>query len=431
MSMAKVKRIEDPESFLRRSVLINNTIKRLQREVREEKMMRHGGYSSKLSCSSFRKSYACSRLSDMHIPDDDSPISSSSLSRHNNYNNSSLSNNNSRKRPLSDDGDDDCDVQAVLSQIYIPPTPCIISSIDEDDCCDSSGSSPSKKAKMNLSSHEDPTSLLVADECSLEVDVDVDVDVVGDSETSDWPTPPEPQSEMIIDSSSVIDSSVANVAIEAAIESMESASSCLSQRSSVAIVGDVDVNVDVDDCEFSLDLPPSPPMSGACSAIGTTGADEEVVVTAEAGSMERQMSSSHESQIVLDHMTSSDAEENNTCTLKLSSSSCCSTPDLLIPSATVTATTDRNCGTTPTNHATITAGDNSFIDTTDLSSTSSSTSSSLPTLFSSALPTTSSSMMMDKQQQQQQQQYSSCGHSSIFGELQSVVFHSLITSLET
>ena len=427
MSMAKVKRIEDPESFLRRSVLINNTIKRLQREVREEKMMRHGGYSSKLSCSSFRKSYACSRLSDMHIPDDDSPLSSSSLSRHNNYSNNSLSNNNGRKRSLSDDGEDDCDVQAVLSQIYIPPTPCIISSIDEDDCCDSSGSSPSKKAKMSLTSDDDAASLLVTDECSLEVDVDVDV--VGDSETSDWPTPPEPQSEMIIVTPSVIDSSAANdSAIEAAIDSMESASSCLSQRSSVAIVGDVDGNVDVDDCEFSLDLPPSPPMS-ACSAIGMTRADEEVVVvTAEAGNVERQVSSSHESQVVMDDMTSSDGKENNTCTLKLSS--CFSTPALLIPS-TVAAAAD--CDTTPTNHATITAGipagDNSFIDTTDLSSTSSSTSSS-PTSLSSALPTTSS--MMDKQQQQQQQQqYSSCGHSSIFGELQSVVFHSLIASLET
>lgn len=37
LSMNKLKRIEDPESSLRRSVLINNTVKRLQREAKEEK----------------------------------------------------------------------------------------------------------------------------------------------------------------------------------------------------------------------------------------------------------------------------------------------------------------------------------------------------------------------------------------------------------
>eukprot|EP00096_Caligus_rogercresseyi_P000156 TRINITY_DN1042_c0_g1_i2.p1 TRINITY_DN1042_c0_g1~~TRINITY_DN1042_c0_g1_i2.p1 ORF type:complete len:229 (-),score=89.35 TRINITY_DN1042_c0_g1_i2:377-1063(-) len=37
MSVSKLKDIEDPENFLRRSVLINNTLKRLQSEVRMEK----------------------------------------------------------------------------------------------------------------------------------------------------------------------------------------------------------------------------------------------------------------------------------------------------------------------------------------------------------------------------------------------------------
>ena len=37
MSVRKLKQIEDPETFLCRSVLINNTMKRIQAEIREEK----------------------------------------------------------------------------------------------------------------------------------------------------------------------------------------------------------------------------------------------------------------------------------------------------------------------------------------------------------------------------------------------------------
>ena len=37
VSVRKLKDIDDPEVFLRRSVLVNNTMKRLQTEIREEK----------------------------------------------------------------------------------------------------------------------------------------------------------------------------------------------------------------------------------------------------------------------------------------------------------------------------------------------------------------------------------------------------------
>jgi len=40
ISINKLKKIEDPESSLRRSVLINNTMKRLQKEAREEKLQK-------------------------------------------------------------------------------------------------------------------------------------------------------------------------------------------------------------------------------------------------------------------------------------------------------------------------------------------------------------------------------------------------------
>lgn len=47
LSIHKMRAVEDPEHFLRRSVLINNTMKRLQRELREEKLRRgNGGYGS-------------------------------------------------------------------------------------------------------------------------------------------------------------------------------------------------------------------------------------------------------------------------------------------------------------------------------------------------------------------------------------------------
>lgn len=41
ISINKLKKIEDPESSLRRSVLINNTMKRLQKEARDEKLQKH------------------------------------------------------------------------------------------------------------------------------------------------------------------------------------------------------------------------------------------------------------------------------------------------------------------------------------------------------------------------------------------------------
>ncbi len=42
ISVQKLRQIDDAEVFLRRSVLINNTMKKLQQEVREEKMARFG-----------------------------------------------------------------------------------------------------------------------------------------------------------------------------------------------------------------------------------------------------------------------------------------------------------------------------------------------------------------------------------------------------
>lgn len=46
LSIQKLKQMEDPEHFLRRSVLINNTLKKVQKEIREEKQKSYQGYKS-------------------------------------------------------------------------------------------------------------------------------------------------------------------------------------------------------------------------------------------------------------------------------------------------------------------------------------------------------------------------------------------------
>ncbi|OWF48661.1 uncharacterized protein LOC110452789 [Mizuhopecten yessoensis] len=46
ISIQKLRQMEDPEHFLRRSVLINNTLKKVQKEIREEKQKSYQGYKS-------------------------------------------------------------------------------------------------------------------------------------------------------------------------------------------------------------------------------------------------------------------------------------------------------------------------------------------------------------------------------------------------
>ncbi|XP_075233079.1 uncharacterized protein LOC142331219 isoform X2 [Lycorma delicatula] len=164
ISINKLKKIEDPESSLRRSVLINNTMKRLQREAREEKMQKQQSISS-----SYSRCFASDFLKDDENTNDPvniQPIRSSeqlvditNLPEVNTVKSTTKGNgiedclgceetmtdvsesvlsstteessNISRKRPFDDV--DDCDVQAVLSQFYMPPTPRMLTSIDDDE----------------------------------------------------------------------------------------------------------------------------------------------------------------------------------------------------------------------------------------------------------------------------------------------------------
>ncbi|XP_076648199.1 uncharacterized protein LOC143356411 isoform X2 [Halictus rubicundus] len=121
ISAGKLRRIEDPEASLCRSVLINNAVRRLQRENRDEKTRNYGLPVVSYLNDSTKENNVSSNLI-VGVTDDDTT---------------------SRKR-LSDDArtdglgskrqrHDDLDLQDdVFSDFYIlPPTPRLLSHIDE------------------------------------------------------------------------------------------------------------------------------------------------------------------------------------------------------------------------------------------------------------------------------------------------------------
>ncbi|XP_065205229.1 uncharacterized protein LOC135835081 isoform X2 [Planococcus citri] len=164
LSMHKLKRIEDPESSLRRSVLINNTVKRLQREAKEEKSQKSqitSSLASQNKCfgltsdflvkqeENLKNDYVVggslsSRTSDQllditNLPDgktcskygNDCLDCDEAISDLTFPGDRSLS--KGRKRSI-DEIEEECDV---LSQFYLPPptphVPHMISKLDEDE----------------------------------------------------------------------------------------------------------------------------------------------------------------------------------------------------------------------------------------------------------------------------------------------------------
>lgn len=168
ISINKLKKIEDPESSLRRSVLINNTMRKLQRETREEKL------GKQQSLSAFRCFNSDFLKEDENTIEPLSPATplrtAEQLVDITNLPETNLSNSPSPKsavksvedclgcdetmpelmdtvlsedeipsnrcasgRKRSFDEVDDSDVQDVLSQFYMPPTPRMLTSIDEDE----------------------------------------------------------------------------------------------------------------------------------------------------------------------------------------------------------------------------------------------------------------------------------------------------------
>ncbi|BES93872.1 SERTA motif [Nesidiocoris tenuis] len=150
ISINKLKKIEDPESSLRRSVLINNTMKRLQKEAREEKLQKQ----QSVGC------FASDFLKDADIveplrgADQLADITNLPGNKKDDETSSHVNNRRtveSRKRSIEEV--DESDVHAVLSQFYMPLTPRMLTSIDDDDDeinvvdLDSSGPADPKRAR--------------------------------------------------------------------------------------------------------------------------------------------------------------------------------------------------------------------------------------------------------------------------------------------
>jgi len=127
ISINKLKKIEDPESCLRRSVLINNTMKRLQREAREDKVQKQTTVNFRCFTTDLLKD-------DMEIPRPSEQLADITnlpdLKKDELIEDGTPARRDTRKRSIEEVEDD---VHAVLSQFYMPLTPRMLTSIDEDD----------------------------------------------------------------------------------------------------------------------------------------------------------------------------------------------------------------------------------------------------------------------------------------------------------
>lgn len=183
ISMNKLKKIEDPEAWLCRSVLINNTLKRLQQEAKEEKLQKQQLHYPR-SCenqdllkSDYTKNEQIKPMEirdnvielekdfDRKLAEEIEIVKAKSLEVLGNFEesincldttllSSTNTTNNDRfsSRKRSFDDIDDCDVQDVLSQFYIPPTPRMLTCIDEDD-------------DINVTSDDPPPKRIKSEEC--------------------------------------------------------------------------------------------------------------------------------------------------------------------------------------------------------------------------------------------------------------------------
>ncbi|XP_021919287.1 uncharacterized protein LOC110829644 [Zootermopsis nevadensis] len=502
ISIGKLKKIEDPESSLWRSVLINNTMKRLQKEARDEKLQKQQlqSYptrcyaSSTLATSAFTMkddsledassaSSICSTrtsldempsitspaIHDLPSPltndvdkENTSPFSPSLLSSspmspvstptfenasskpdsgHEDFVKSpdagqrlaasdclcdetmsdlvddvagttelpaitgmetcdpSSSNRcsgtfTSRKRPF--DEVEDCDVQDVLSQFYMPPTPRMLTSIDDTDDEDedvnvvdidiATSSAPMSPLSLSLVHQEESTSSSCkrprfsdgADDLVIDVDPikELELGRTIDEETS-CPVPSSPISEAPVTSDRLI-------RISADVSSRD-----LDDQEDIEVVLE-----DSEDIQRRLLL---------CSATSSTAVPSTSPSSCWGSSSNNIRVRTSEQTYVSPMVTSlqtTDAlggieDESSHPHLRFSR-------NLPVDSKTALSACNTNgtyCGiTNGSNSSTAVSGSNN-----------------------------NGSMMIDSTEQHQY----SCGHSSIFSELQSIVFHSLIASLES
>ncbi|KAF5293866.1 hypothetical protein FQR65_LT10969 [Abscondita terminalis] len=191
ISINKLKKIEDPEASLCRSVLINNTMKRLQKEARDEKIqkqqlnyprcydndnflniksefmkneLKHSSHFEEpqdnfcapeskimdgLNADFVIENDFESKIDEISALNSDSAknmevlnglveenLNNLGVSTGNNVMNVDSTTNDSDRflcRKRSFDDMEDCDVQDVLSQFYMPPTPRMLTCIDDDE----------------------------------------------------------------------------------------------------------------------------------------------------------------------------------------------------------------------------------------------------------------------------------------------------------
>lgn len=173
ISINKLKKIEDPEASLCRSVLINNTMKRLQKEARDEKIQKQqlnyprcydndnflniksefikneakgapGFDDQPQDFASADSKIMDSLKADFAIESElDSALNGDSVKNMEVLNGlveenfgklaDSFADGGAESRKRAFDEVEDCDVQDVLSQFYMPPTPRMLTCIDDDE----------------------------------------------------------------------------------------------------------------------------------------------------------------------------------------------------------------------------------------------------------------------------------------------------------
>ncbi|CAG9762936.1 unnamed protein product [Ceutorhynchus assimilis] len=135
ISLNKLKKIDDPESNLCRSVLINNTMKRLQQETRDEKLQKQQlSYPRCYNDDSYlniKTEFMKNDNNEIIIENDFHSKLEEELNKVNlDYEPPKpiIEEPQTKKRPF-----DQIDDYDVLSQFYMPPTPRMLTAIDEDE----------------------------------------------------------------------------------------------------------------------------------------------------------------------------------------------------------------------------------------------------------------------------------------------------------
>ncbi|KAJ9595804.1 hypothetical protein L9F63_013007, partial [Diploptera punctata] len=445
ISINKLKKIEDPESSLRRSVLINNTMKRLQKEAREEKLQKQQIHSYPQRCYTPSSPFALkddsreenpsvcsSRASDDEIPslvspaipelpstlsndadkENTSPFSSSSTSVSSFENSNTKSNevvppdclcdetmddlvvdvpvpeelsvkcgNSAKKRTY--DEVEDCDVQDVLSQFYMPPTPRMLTSIDDTD---------DEDEDVNV----------------------VDIDIV---------TPPELELPV---------SSSANPSSSSLVQEPMSSSCKRPKFSDEAddLVIDMDpvkeLNIERTVDQDSSCVVPSSDVTMSCERLTRTSEDSSAPDLDDQEDIEVVLEDNEDVQrrmLLCSASSSTRTTPSPPCWVSSSDASVRTSEQTCVsPVVTPLQSTGDNMDGA---HPHLRFNSNLSVESKPMLPTCN-TNNAYCTIGTSGASSVPSNSMLDASEHQY-----SCGHSSIFGELQSVVFHSLIASLES